>query len=148
MLDVCCASDRITGEAITPPVPPPSSISGGGVDKTANGCGIRNVNGIDFKLTGNVNGEAGFGEFPWTVAILGQAECLCGASLIHPQVVLTGAHCVFNLTQNDIRIRAGEWDTQTTKERLPFQERNVQAIITHPEFNTKSLANDIVRVFC
>lgn len=141
VLDVCCAPGRETNEVITPPVSPPSEIKG-----TPTGCGIRNVNGIDFALTGNVHGEAGFGEFPWTIAILGQAECLCGGSLIHPSVVLTGAHCVFNLTQRDIRIRAGEWDTQTTKERLPFQERNVQAIVTHPEFNAKTLANDVVRI--
>lgn len=64
--------------------------------------------------------------------------------MIHPNVVLTGAHCVFNLTERDLKIRAGEWDTQTTKERLQFQERNVQAIIVHQEFQTRTLANDIV----
>jgi hypothetical protein len=41
-------------------------------------------------------------------------------------------------------VRAGEWDTQTMKERLPHQERNVASIITHTEFHTKTLANDIV----
>lgn len=65
--------------------------------------------------------------------------------MIHPSVVLTGAHCVFNLTNQNLKIRAGEWDTQTIKERLPYQERNVQAILTHPEFHRKTLANDIVK---
>lgn len=138
MLDVCCAPNRETKVAITPPAPEPPVPQ-------ATGCGLRNVNGIDFSLAGNTNNEAGFGEFPWTVALLSQrTECLCGGSLIHPSVVLTGAHCVFNLTERDLKIRVGEWDTQTTKERLPFQERNVQAIIVHQEFNTRTLANDIV----
>jgi len=134
VLDVCCTPNRESKGTVTPPPPPPDQPTG---------CGIRNVDVIDFSLTGNTHGESGFGEFPWTVALLSNAECLCGASLIHPSVVLTGAHCVFNLTEGGLRIRAGEWDTQTTKERLPYQERGVHAILTHPNFNSKSLANDV-----
>ncbi|CRL07166.1 CLUMA_CG020154, isoform A [Clunio marinus] len=137
VLDVCCTPNRETNEVIVPPKPPLSV-------QQPTGCGIRNVNGIDFSLAGNLHNEAGFGEFPWTVALLSQhTECLCGGSLIHPSVVLTGAHCVFNITSRDLKIRAGEWDTQTTKERLPYQERDIQSIIIHPEFNSKSLANDV-----
>lgn len=44
----------------------------------------------------------------------------------------------------DLKIRAGEWDTQTTKERLPFQERIVSRIFGHPNYNERGLANDIV----
>lgn len=71
--------------------------------------------------------------------------CLCGGSLIHPQVVLTANHCVRNLQATDIKVRAGEWDTQTTKERLPYQERTAVQIVSHPNYNSKTLANDIVR---
>ena len=136
VLDVCCEPNRETNEIITPPAAQALQ---------ATGCGVRNVNGIDFTLSGNTHNEAGFGEFPWTVALLSQrTECLCGGSLIHPNVVLTGAHCVFNITERELKVRAGEWDTQTTKERLPYQERNVQAIIVHTEFNSRTLANDVV----
>jgi len=46
--------------------------------------------------------EAEYGEFPWMVAILktnydpqkDQNLAICGGSLIAPNVVLTGAHCV------------------------------------------------------
>lgn len=53
---------------------------------------------------------------------------------------------MFNVSERDLKARAGEWDTQTTKERLPYQERNIQSIIVHPEFHQKTLYNDIVSV--
>lgn len=46
----------------------------------------------------------------------------------------------------ELKIRAGEWDTQTTKERLPFQERSVSRIFSHPSYNERSLANDVVSI--
>lgn len=66
-------------------------------------CGSRNINGLDFKITGNTDNEAEYGEFPWMIAILqkhydGKVDknlALCGGSLITPNVVLTGAHCVY-----------------------------------------------------
>lgn len=48
----------------------------------------------------------------------------------------------FRAKTKDIRIRAGEWDTQTTRERLPFQERNVANIIVHDQFNPNTVPND------
>ena len=66
-------------------------------------CGIRNVNGVDFKITGNTDNESEFGEFPWMVAILRrqwannnfEITAQCGGSIIHSSVVITGAHCVY-----------------------------------------------------
>lgn len=43
----------------------------------------------------------------------------------------------------ELKIRAGEWDTQTLKERLPYQERLVGRIFSHPSYNERSLANDV-----
>jgi kallikrein len=142
VLDVCCPQGRETEGVVAPPPPPPPTINPAPTTDSTR-CGIRNTNGIDFSLVGHTN-EAGFGEFPWMVALLTSQECLCGGSLIHPNVVLTGAHCVFNVTRGGLKVRAGEWDTQTTKERLAHQEREVNDIIPHEDFNSKTLANDIV----
>lgn len=49
----------------------------------------------------------------------------------------------FRLTPQDVIVRAGEWDTQTTKERLPYQERHVSQIILHEQFQDSILYNDI-----
>lgn len=42
-----------------------------------------------------------------------------------------------------LKVRAGEWDTQTSKERLQFQERVVSQIVQHPNYNNRALYYDI-----
>ncbi|XP_059608271.1 phenoloxidase-activating factor 2-like [Phlebotomus argentipes] len=136
-LDVCCGEGKQREEPIKPP--PTTSQP-----NRPRGCGVRNVGGLDFTLSGNTN-EAGFGEFPWTTALIRIRDevCLCGGSLIHPSVVMTGNHCVRLVPPKELKVRAGEWDTQTTKERLPFQERTVSQIISHPSYDIKTLANNV-----
>ncbi|XP_017145030.1 phenoloxidase-activating factor 2 [Drosophila miranda] len=140
-VDICCDGNRTRSETLNPTP----------LDKRPNqarGCGIRNVGGLDFTLSGVTQNEAGFGEFPWTVALLhaGNFSYFCAGSLIHPQVVLTAVHCVETHSPGSFMVRAGEWDSQTTKERLPYQDRTVQRIITHPQFKSRNIANDFALV--
>jgi len=61
----------------------------------------------------------------------------CAGSLIHKQVVLNAAHCVESFRTGSLTVRAGEWDTQTMKERLPYY---------NPDYNRRSIAYDFALV--
>ncbi|XP_054259688.1 phenoloxidase-activating factor 2-like isoform X2 [Macrosteles quadrilineatus] len=147
-LDRCCSPmDNIPTKEppVTPPVTP--------LTPTANVCGVRHQNGVGFKITGDTNNEANYGEFPWMVAIIRRDRVIaditlkvmeCGGSIIHPRVILTGAHCVKG--KKDLYIRAGEWDTQTEKEEYPTQDRDVKQVIIHEQYYAGGLHNDVALI--
>ena len=149
-IDVCCSlpDQRPPTDPILPTTDP--------LKPQRQGCGWANPDGVGMKTTGETDGETKFGEFPWMVAILkyqpdkendanGLKIYFGGGSLIHPSVVLTAAHVVANKPQ--LSIRAGEWDTQTTKEIYPHQDREVQSIAVHKDFNAGILFYDVALLF-
>lgn len=148
-IDTCCGlGDKRPVENPLKPIPEPKR----------EGCGWRNPKGADLRTTGETEGETKFGEFPWMVAILRLEPIdenspdsqklnvyIGGGSLIHPSVVLTAAHDV--VTPRSYRVRAGEWDTQSTKEIHPFQDRDVTSMAIHQDFNKGNLFYDIALLF-
>ncbi|XP_077290846.1 phenoloxidase-activating factor 2-like isoform X2 [Arctopsyche grandis] len=137
-MDICCKIGQITTTAIRKEPQP---------DRIVSGCGVINPEGVGFKIVGNTD-EAKFGEFPWMVAILSDnlSKYVCGGSLIHPKVVMTAAHCVSSFAESSaakLKIRAGEWDTQTDNEILPHQDRDVEKIIIHPQYYADAVYNDV-----
>ncbi|XP_052901681.1 phenoloxidase-activating factor 2-like [Anopheles moucheti] len=147
-LYVCCDKDLVGDEAVLATAKVTDSAES---EPYRRSCGLRNINGLDFSMIGNMNGESEYGEFPWMLALLRnkssadsiQTVYQCGGSLIAPNVALTAAHCVFNVAQDELLVRAGEWDSQTRNELYPHQDRRVADVIIHEAFNKGSLANDM-----
>lgn len=58
-------------------------------------CGRRGAH-LDNDVAARIHlgDDAHPGEFPWMLAVIRDRTYRCGASLIHPRVALTAAHCV------------------------------------------------------
>jgi len=170
-LDVCCknpdfvATTTTTTEAPIEPVPYRAS------------CGRRNVNGLGARISGFKEDESQVGEWPHMCALLREEVIIediadgyggstqesktvnhfvCGASLIEPGVVLTAGHCVDKYNGKDsatgqlettLKVRCGEWDTQTESEPYQHQDRYVGDLYIHPEFFGGALFNDVALLF-
>nr|AMO02567.1 serine protease 5 [Tityus serrulatus] len=113
-------------------------------------CGVRNAVGIHGRVQNlqYYDDSAEFGEYPWHAAILkktGPAESLyvCGATLVHPQWVVTAAHCLKKQGPDDVVVRLGEWDVHRGDEFYPYKEKYVSNIIVHPHYFPGNFANDI-----
>ncbi|XP_035897152.1 phenoloxidase-activating factor 2-like isoform X1 [Anopheles stephensi] len=113
-------------------------------------CAARNNNGIGH-VEQKDKTRAKYGEFPWMAFVYtAQAEYelyLCGGTLVHSKVVITIAHCIENRTSNELRVRLGEWDLEHMVEIYPPQDRAVIASVTHPQFYSELLLNDIAILF-
>ena len=44
------------------------------------------------------------GKWPWLVALYAWGEHKCGSTFIHPQYVITAAHCLFNNSGEDLEV--------------------------------------------
>ncbi|XP_068083907.1 serine proteinase stubble [Anabrus simplex] len=95
-----------------------------------------------------VGGEkASFGKWPWQISLRQWRTNTylhkCGAALLNENWAITAAHCVESVAPADLLLRLGEHDLSTEEEPYGYQERRVQIVASHPQFDARTFEYDL-----
>lgn len=97
-----------------------------------------------------INGQTNLAPRPWMVSLSFdsnnmQYSLFCGGTLIAPGLVLTAAHCVYNLVEIPEAVIA-TIGRQNLSDISGGESIPAKKILLHPEFNYKNQRNDIALV--
>jgi len=110
-------------------------------------CGYANRDILTF---GNLEEDtAEEAELPWMVVLLDarNSQPVGGGSLIKPDVVLSATTVTRNFLENQLIVRAGEWDLSSDFEMRKHEDVTIRKIVRHPDFQEDSGANNVALLF-
>uniref|UniRef100_A0A1B6D6T6 Peptidase S1 domain-containing protein n=1 Tax=Clastoptera arizonana TaxID=38151 RepID=A0A1B6D6T6_9HEMI len=91
--------------------------------------------------------QATFGKWPWQISLRQWRTSTylhkCGAALLNENWAITAAHCVENVPPSDLLLRLGEHDLSLEDEPYGYQERRVQIVASHPQFDSRTFEYDL-----
>ncbi|XP_074612865.1 trypsin-like [Acropora palmata] len=119
------------------PVPP---TPGPGPSPLPSSCGARpNSNA---RIVGG--SETVKNSIPWQAMLRTDGGQFCGGSLIHPQWVLTAAHCVMSESESSFKIWLGAHRREEKEDTT--QEFSVAKIVRHPKYSSSTMENDMALI--
>ncbi|KAG5316140.1 STUB proteinase, partial [Acromyrmex insinuator] len=95
-----------------------------------------------------VGGErSSFGKWPWQISLRQWRSQTylhkCGAALLNENWAITAAHCVESVPPSELLLRIGEHDLANEDEPYGYQERRVQIVASHPQFDARTFEYDL-----
>ncbi|XP_025198026.1 serine proteinase stubble [Melanaphis sacchari] len=95
-----------------------------------------------------VGGEkVSFGKWPWQISLRQWRTSTylhkCGAALFNENWAVTAAHCVENVPPSDLLLRLGEHDLSVEEEPYGYEERRIQIVASHPQFDPRTFEYDL-----
>ncbi|XP_043480699.1 mucin-2 [Leptopilina heterotoma] len=88
-----------------------------------------------------------FGKWPWQISLRQWRTSTylhkCGAALLNENWAITAAHCIDSVPPSDLLLRIGEYDLASEGEPYGYQERRVQLVASHPQFDSRTFEYDL-----
>ncbi|XP_041674898.1 phenoloxidase-activating factor 2-like [Drosophila eugracilis] len=111
-------------------------------------CGHINSQGPILTIN-NLKDTTQEGELPWMIALLDASnfQYVASGSLISANVVLTSSSVIEIFNENELIVRAGEWDFHSNQEQGRHEDVAVRQIVRHSSFFYETGANNIALVF-
>lgn len=128
-----------------------AGLAGGGIAQSAAQftCTLPNPDGSRSAATRIVGGTAARpGDWPWQVSMSFRGRHFCGGSLIHPEWVLTAAHCLEDFVGAEAMLADVEIFHGSARLGEGGRRTGVAGFAMHPDYNQRSgtLSDDIALV--